>query len=122
MDARVGGRSLVCMPAPAEYGGQDLYNTGTYRRVVPMELIEFIQNFTDEDGNQVRPAAMGLPAEIPEEVPHVIVFKAIDGNTTEMTVTEYGYPSDEIVNMSKAGMEQCLDKMATALRERRARS
>jgi hypothetical protein len=33
-----------------------------------------------------------------------------------MTVTEFGYPNDEIVAISKAGMEQCVDKMAAALR------
>jgi hypothetical protein len=30
MDFRVGGASLVCMRAPAEYGGQDMYHTWTY--------------------------------------------------------------------------------------------
>jgi hypothetical protein len=31
-----------------------------------------------------------------------------------MTVTEYGYPSAEIVELSRGGMEQCLDKMAAS--------
>jgi uncharacterized protein YndB with AHSA1/START domain len=30
MDFRVGGASLVCMRAPAEYGSQDMYHTWTY--------------------------------------------------------------------------------------------
>ena len=30
MDFRVGGAPLVCMRAPAEYGGQDMYHTWTY--------------------------------------------------------------------------------------------
>ncbi len=33
-------------------------------------------------------------------------------NQTEMTVTEYGYKSDRIVDISRVGLEQCLDKMA----------
>jgi hypothetical protein len=31
-----------------------------------------------------------------------------------MTVTEYGYTSDQIFDLSKAGLEQCLDKMAAS--------
>lgn len=32
-----------------------------------------------------------------------------------MTVTESGYTSEQILQMSKAGLQQCLDKMAQAL-------
>ena len=32
-----------------------------------------------------------------------------------MTVTEYGYASDQILELSKAGLEQVLDKLATSL-------
>jgi uncharacterized protein YndB with AHSA1/START domain len=117
MDFREGGRSLVCMRAPAEYGGQDMYNTWTYRRIVPMQEIEFVQHFADKDGNRIDPASLGLPPGIPEEVRHVITFAGAAGNKTEMTVTEFGYPNDEIVAISKMGMEQCVDKMAAALRE-----
>jgi hypothetical protein len=28
-----------------------------------------------------------------------------------MTVTEHGHASEQVVEMSRAGMEQCLDKM-----------
>jgi hypothetical protein len=62
-----------------------------------------------------QPAELGLPPGIPEEVRHVISLSAIDGNTTELTVREYGYPNADIVAISRAGMEQCLDKMATSL-------
>jgi uncharacterized protein YndB with AHSA1/START domain len=112
MDFRVGGTSLVCMRAPKEYGGQDLYNTWTYTKIVPNERIEFVQNFADKDGNKVSPAAHGLPADVPFEVPHVLMFRAIGDHRTEFTVTEYGYPNEQIVEMSRQGMEQCLDKMA----------
>jgi len=37
MDFREGGTSLVCMRAPAEYGGQDMYNTWTYTKIMPMQ-------------------------------------------------------------------------------------
>jgi uncharacterized protein YndB with AHSA1/START domain len=110
MDVREGGTSLVCMRSPE---GQDFYNTWTYRKIVPLQLIEFIQNFADEDGNKIAPADAGLPPEIPEEVRHVITFKALAGNQTEMSVTEYGYTVDWVFDLSSAGMNECLDKMAT---------
>jgi hypothetical protein len=32
-----------------------------------------------------------------------------------MTVTDYGYTSDQILELSKAGLEQVLDTLATSL-------
>ena len=112
MDFREGGTSLVCMRAPEEYGGQDMYNTWTYRKIVPMERIEFIQHFANRDGKPIDPAEIGIPPGVPHEVPHVITFKALNNNQTELTVTEFGYTSDQAHDISRVGMEQCLDKMA----------
>src|ERR1700752_1175778 len=112
MDFCAGGTSLVCMRAPKEFGGQDMYNTWTYRKIVPGERIEFIQNFADKGGNQIDPAEIGIPPGVPYEVHHVITFKALNSDQTELTVTEFGYSSDQAHDISKVGMEQCLDKMA----------
>jgi uncharacterized protein YndB with AHSA1/START domain len=118
MDVRVGGTSLVCMRAPAEFGGQDLYNTWTYEAVVPEERLEFVNRFTDQHRTQVDPASLGLPPAIPREVRHVLTFKPLGDDRTEFSVTEYGYPDEEIVAMSRGGMEQVLDKLAAALGDR----
>jgi uncharacterized protein YndB with AHSA1/START domain len=112
MEFRVGGASLVCMRAPAEYGVQDIYHTWTYPRIDPNERIEFVSNFADEDGTHIDPAAMGMPPGVPYDVPHVTTFKAVGDGRTEMTVTEYGYTTEQARDLSKAGMEQCLEKMA----------
>ncbi|HEU4387519.1 MAG TPA: SRPBCC domain-containing protein [Blastocatellia bacterium] len=109
IDFREGGTSLVCMRAP---GGQDFYNTWTYRKIVPSERIEFVLDWADKDGNRVDPATMGLPPDMPRDVHHLITFKAVGAKKTEMTVTEFGYTSDQHFDLSKAGLEQCLDKMA----------
>ena len=116
MDFREGGVSLVCMRAPKEFGGFDMYNTWSYKKIVPHERIEFVLNFSDKDGNKLDPAKMGLPPGIPLDVPHVITFKSLGDNKTEMTVNEYGYTTDTAVQTSKAGLEQCLDKMAENLK------
>jgi len=114
IDFRVGGVSLVCMRAPKEFGGQDMYNTWTYQKIEPLERIEFIFHFTDKDGNRLDPAKMGVPPGVPQEVPHVITFKRLAENKTEMTIRESGYTSETAVAISKAGLEQCLDKMAAS--------
>jgi len=95
--------------------GWELYNTWTYRSIEPMDRIEFLQGFADKDGTSVVPAELGLAPGIPDEVRHVVSFSPIDNTTTELTVREYGYPNAEIVEISRAGLEQCLDKMATSV-------
>jgi hypothetical protein len=80
-----------------------------------MDRIEFVQGFAKEDGTRVAPAELGLPPGIPEEVRHVVTLSPIDSATTRLTVREYGYPNPEIVEISRAGMEQVLDKMAATV-------
>src|SRR4026209_1944628 len=75
MEFREGGTSLVCMRAPKEFGGMDMYNTWSYQKIEPMKRIDYILNFSDRDGNKLDPAAIGMPAGIPKDVPHVIIFK-----------------------------------------------
>jgi len=116
MDVREGGTSLVCMRAPKEFqGGRDMYSTWTYTKIVPLREIEYLHHFADKDGNRVAPATMGLPPDMPEEVRNLVTFKAVGGNKTELTVTEYDWPLGQMMEMSKIGMEQCLDKMAASL-------
>ena len=108
---REGGTSLVCMRAPKEFGGQDMYSTWTYTKIVPMREIEYLHHFADKGGNRVDPAQQGLPPDMPEEVRNLVTFKTA-GQQTKITVTEYDWPVGHMMEMSKMGMEQCLDKMA----------
>jgi uncharacterized protein YndB with AHSA1/START domain len=117
MDLRMGGSSLVCMRAPAQYDGQDMYNTWTYTRIVPHERIEFVSNFAAEDGTHLDPATMGMPPGVPHDVPHVVTLEPAGEGRTEVTVTEHGYATEQARDLSRAGMEQCLDKMAATFAE-----
>ncbi len=47
MHFREGGTSIVCMRAPKEFGGQDMYSAWAYKEIVPMQSIEFVQNLAD---------------------------------------------------------------------------
>ncbi len=112
MDVREGGTSLVCMRAPKHFGGQDMYSTWTYTKIVPMREIEYLHHFADKGGNRVDPAQQGLPPDMPEEVRNLVTFKTAGHHQTRITVTEYDWPIGHMMEMSQMGMEQCLDKMA----------
>src|SRR5262245_39164768 len=96
LDFREGGTSLLCMRAPREIGGQDMYNTWTYTTIRPNERLEFVLKFSDEDGRPVDPTAARTPPGIPTEVRHVVAFTPLDERTTQMTVTEHGYTSAQV--------------------------
>jgi uncharacterized protein YndB with AHSA1/START domain len=108
-----GGTTLVCMSSP-EYG--EMCNTWTYRRIVPMQRIEFDSRFADAEGNAVAPAALGMPPEVPDPVPHVVTLQPDGDRRTKLTVTERGYVEGPALDMSKLGQEQCMDKLAAAVR------
>lgn len=94
--------------------GQDMYSTWTYTKIVPMREIEYRLHFADKDGNRVNPVTMGLPPDMPQEVRNFVTFKDLGDDKTELTVTEYDWPVGQMMEMSKMGMEQCLDKMAAS--------
>jgi len=115
IDFRVGGKYVFHMRAPKDFqGGQDFYTAGVYKKIVPLQLIEFTQGLSDKDGNPIDPAAMRMPPDFPKEIPSSLVFKRV-GSKTELTVTEYGWPAGQMRDMSESGMSECLDKLAAAL-------
>lgn len=112
MNFKEGSASHIAMRTPQ---GQDMYTLWLYRKIVPNKEIEFVQYWSNKKGQRITAAEAGLPPVLPNEVRHVILFKSLAAGKTQITITEYGYSNDEIVNVSKAGMGECLDKMAEAL-------
>ena len=108
MDLRVGGTSLVAMRGP---DGTDMYSTWAYTRLTEHAYFEYIFNLSDAAGNKLDPVALGFPPDFPRDARHDVVFKPLEGGRTEMVMTEYGYTNDQLFDLSKAGLEQCLDKM-----------
>jgi uncharacterized protein YndB with AHSA1/START domain len=117
MDVRVGGTSLVCMRAPKEFGGQDMYSTWEYRAIEPLRRIEYVHNLADQDGRKADPAQLGLPPDFPRDQRHAVTFEALGDAKTKMTVTEYGWTAGRMMELSRLGLEQCLDKMAATFGE-----
>jgi uncharacterized protein YndB with AHSA1/START domain len=109
MDVRAGGTSLVGMASP-EYGTH--YSTWHYQEIVPQERIVYIHNLADQNGQKLDPVALGMPPDFPQDQRHTITFRALDDGQTELTITEYEWPVGQMMDMSRVGMEQCLDKLA----------
>jgi uncharacterized protein YndB with AHSA1/START domain len=113
IDFREGGTSIVCMRAPQDFGGMDFYNTWVYQKIVPLQSIEYIQNLSDEQGNLIDPAVVGMPPEFPRDTRTVVMFKNLGNGKTEVTITEYNMPSPDtqMGKNAELGLNQCMDKM-----------
>ena len=114
IDLREGGKYLFCMRAPQEQGGQDVYTTGVYKQIVPLERLEFTQSLSDKDGNKIDPAQVGMPPDFPKELRTVIVFKA-KRDMTELTITQYDWTVGQMYVYALAGLHQTIDKLAASL-------
>ncbi len=108
MDLRAGGMSLVAMRDPA---GNDMYSTWAYTTVTPHESFAYVFNLADAGGNKLDPVALGFPPDFPVDARHEVRFSALADGGTEMVMTEYGYTNAELYELSKRGLEECLDKM-----------
>jgi hypothetical protein len=92
-----------------------MYSTWTYTKIAPKREIEYLHHFADMHGNRIDPSALGLSPDTPAEVRNLVKFRSVGDRKTELTVTEYDWPVGHMMEMSKMGMEQCLDKMAASL-------
>jgi uncharacterized protein YndB with AHSA1/START domain len=110
IDFREGGISIVVMRAPQHLGGNDMYSIWEYKKIIPGQRIEFIQNLADANGNKMKPVQLGMPADFPEDVLTVVTFKDLGKGSTEMTVSEHA-DMGSMAKFAQMGLEQCADKM-----------
>jgi uncharacterized protein YndB with AHSA1/START domain len=118
IDLREGGRYVFCMRAPQNQGGQDSYTAGIFKKIVPMELLEFTQGMSDQDGNPIDPAQAGMPPDFPKAIRTVVTFKRFRNDMTKLTVTEYAWPASQMMVFSIAGLHQSIDKLIESLKNR----
>jgi hypothetical protein len=86
IDFKVGGTYLVCMRGP---DGKDIWSTGTYKKIVPMEKIVCTDSFADKDGNVVPATYYGME----------------------------GMPEGRMGDMAEAGWNESFDKLGQSLNE-----
>ena len=116
VDVRVGGKRLICMSSPD--GSMKMWTTGEYKEVVQNKRLVYTDSPSDENGNLVSPAAMGMPAGYPTTTEVTVQLEDLGGRT-KMVMTHTGVPVDSGAN---AGWEQAFDKLAdhieSALKEK----
>lgn len=115
IDFHEGGTSLVSMASP-KLGFPEQFSTWRYTKIVPMKRIEYIHNLADKNGNAIDPTSIGMPADFPQNLLNIITFEDLGNHRTKITVTEKDWPVGHMMDLSRMGMEQCLDKMERALR------
>ena len=115
-DLRVGGKYLYCMrgPAGSEFD-KDMWSTGTYTEVIPMEKIVATDFFADADGNIISSKEYGMPGEWSEDMIITVTFDDAGPAKTKLTIIHKGHPT-EIADMANDGWNQSLDKFAMCLR------
>jgi uncharacterized protein YndB with AHSA1/START domain len=117
MDLREGSTAFLCMSSP-DFGNH--YSIWHYHKIVPMQRIEYVHKLADECGNKIDPVAMGMPADFPQDQKQVVLFKRLAASKTELTVIEYGWTAGQMMEMSRMGLTQCLNKMETLFTKRAA--
>src|SRR3954452_18888724 len=112
-DIRPGGSIRVTMKAPAEWGGLEYHSTWQITELDPPRALRYVYRFTDAAGTPITPADAGIPAEgVPDEGHHEVLLTALGDRRTRLEMTEHGYTTETARDMSRGGLEQCLDKMA----------
>ncbi len=113
VDIRPGGRIFVTMRAPDGWGGFEQHSTWDIVDVDPPRRLSYVFRFADAAGTAITAVAAGIPAEgVPDEGHHEVVLTAIGEGRTLLEMIEHGYTTEEARDLSKGGLEQCLDKMA----------
>lgn len=111
MDLRVGGSYLFCMRSPE---GDDYWSTGTFEEIAPKERIVYTDSFADEQGNVVPPSHYGMGDDSPMDLLVTLTFEEEAGKT-KLTLTQSGFPEGEMAELSEAGWNESLDKLADSL-------
>jgi uncharacterized protein YndB with AHSA1/START domain len=105
MDVRLGGKRLICMASPD--GSMKMWTTGEYTELTPYERLAYTESPSDENGNAISPAAMGMPEGYPATT-EVIVELAAQNGRTKMTMTHAGVPAS---SGAGGGWSQAFDKL-----------
>jgi len=106
MDFREGGKYLSAMRSPE---GNEFWSTGVYKEIVQKEKLVCTDSFSDNKGNIIPAADLGMPGEWPMECKVTITFKE-DGDKTNMELHHEGIPA-AMHEDCKAGWQSSLDKL-----------
>jgi uncharacterized protein YndB with AHSA1/START domain len=115
-DFRVGGKYLYCMHGPAGTDfDKDMWSTGTYKEIIPLQRIVSTDSFADKDGNVVSASYYGMSKDFPLELEVTMTFEKINDAKTKLTLHHTGFPAGEDIS-AEQGWSETLDKLADVLK------
>jgi uncharacterized protein YndB with AHSA1/START domain len=110
LDFRVGGKFHFCTTSP---DGQNFWNTGICKEIIPFKKIVWTDGLADEKGNKVPASHYGM-SDMPEELLLTILFEDQNGKT-KLTIHHQGIPAGELSEMTNRHWNETLDKLAATL-------
>jgi len=111
LDVQVGGTRLVCMEMQTPNGEMKMWFTGEFREVVENQRLVYTDAMSDENGNVMSAADMGMPEGHPETTEVTVELEAM-GEQTKMVMTHAGVAPD---SPGAGGWAMALDKMVAHL-------
>src|SRR5207249_761035 len=93
MDVRIGGTRLISMQVRTPNGAMQMWFVGEYLEVVDNKRLVYTESLSDEHGNVLSPADMGMPAGHPTTTEVRVELEDVGGRT-KMVMTHLGIPSD----------------------------
>jgi len=107
MNVRVGGSRHICMAMETPNGPMQMWFVGEFLEIVANERLVYTEAMSDEDGNVISPAQMGMPEGHPETTQVIVELEPVDGKT-KMTMTHVGVPAD---SPGASGWGMAFDKL-----------
>lgn len=109
IDARVGGKRLVCMEMQTPEGSRQMWTAGEHTEIVPNEHLVYTESPSNENGEITMFNDDGQPF-----VTTVTVQLEAVGGQTKMVMTHAGMPSD--AQGANMGWNQAFGKLATYIK------
>ena len=107
INVRVGGSRHICMAMETPNGPMQMWFVGEFLEIVANERLVYTEAMSDEDGNVISPAQMGMPEGHPETTQVIVELEPVDGKT-KMTMTHIGVPAD---SPGASGWGMAFDKL-----------
>ena len=110
IDFSVGGKYHFCMRMP---DGKEMWSTGSYLEIVPMERLVFTDSFADPEGNVVSGTYYGMGDIYPAVLNVTLTFEKVE-DRTRFKLHHEGIPASEISACTQGWIEM-LDKLEAVL-------
>ena len=103
IDLREGRKSLVCMRCPGNSAARTCTPPGPTPRSRRVARSSIFTTSPTRTATASKPAALGLPPDMPSEVRNLVTFKAVAPDKTLLTVVEFDWPVGRMMELSKQG-------------------